>query len=138
MSLVPHGAMNSLIPDKRIRNQMIYTMRDHGVKRTKSEFRKWARELLERVGLPKEVAGMYPHELSGGMKQRVAIATGICLNPKIIIADEPTSALDAVVQREVMTTLRLVEKELGASVIMIGHDMGLMAQFTHRIGVCTL
>ena len=135
ISMIPQGAMNSLNPVMRIRDQMIDTLRDHGVKRTKSEFRKWASELLERVGLPKEVAGMYPHELSGGMKQRVAIATGICLNPKIIIADEPTSALDVVVQREVMTTLRLVQKELGASVIMIGHDMGLMAQFTDRIGV---
>ena len=135
ISMIPQGAMNSLNPVMRIRDQMIDTLRDHGVKRTKSEFRKWAAELLERVGLPVEVAGMYPHELSGGMKQRVAIATGICLNPKIIIADEPTSALDVVVQREVMTTLRLAQEELGASVIMIGHDMGLMAQFTDRIGV---
>ena len=135
ISMIPQGAMNSLNPVMRIRDQMIDTLRDHGVKRTKSEFRKWAAELLERVGLPVEVARMYPHELSGGMKQRVAIATGICLNPKIIIADEPTSALDVVVQREVMTTLRLAQEELGASVIMIGHDMGLMAQFTDRIGV---
>ena len=135
ISMIPQGAMNSLNPVMRIRDQMIDTLRDHGVKRTKSEFRKWAAELLERVGLPVEVAGMYPHELSGGMKQRVAIATGICLNPKVIIADEPTSALDVVVQREVMTTLRLVQKELGASVIVIGHDMGLMAQFTERLGV---
>ena len=135
ISMIPQGAMNSLNPVMRIRDQMIDTLRDHGVTSTKSEFRKRVDELLERVGLPAEVAGMYPHELSGGMKQRVAIATGICLNPKVIIADEPTSALDVVVQREVMTTLRLVQKELGASVIVIGHDMGLMAQFTERLGV---
>ncbi|MBX3012267.1 MAG: ABC transporter ATP-binding protein [Caldilineaceae bacterium] len=77
----------------------------------------------------------YPHELSGGMKQRVCIAMGILLNPKVIIADEPTSALDVVVQRQVMETLGRVQKELGAAVILVGHDMGLMAQFVDRIGV---
>lgn len=135
ISMIPQGAMNSLNPVMRIQDQMIDTLRDHGVSHKKSEFRKWAAELLERVGLTAEVAGMYPHELSGGMKQRVAIAMGICLRPKVIIADEPTSALDVVVQREVMNTLRLVQQDLGASVILIGHDMGLMAQFADRIGV---
>ena len=78
---------------------------------------------------------MYPHELSGGMKQRVCIAIAISLRPKVIIADEPTSALDVVVQRQVMETLKRVQEELGASVILIGHDMGLMAQFVDRLGV---
>ena len=78
---------------------------------------------------------MFPHELSGGMKQRVCIAIAICLRPKVIIADEPTSALDVVVQRQVMETLRRVQEELGAAVILIGHDMGLMAQFVDRLGV---
>ena len=78
---------------------------------------------------------MYPHELSGGMKQRVCIAIAICLRPKVIIADEPTSALDVVVQRQVMETLGRVQQELGAAVILIGHDMGLMAQFVDRLGV---
>ena len=78
---------------------------------------------------------MYPHELSGGMKQRVCIAIAICLRPKVIIADEPTSALDVVVQRQVMETLETLRAELGASVILIGHDMGLMAQSVDRLGV---
>jgi peptide/nickel transport system ATP-binding protein len=78
---------------------------------------------------------MYPHELSGGMKQRACIAIAICLRPKVIIADEPTSALDVVVQRQVMTTLARVQRELGAAVVLIGHDMGLMAQFVDRLGV---
>ena len=69
------------------------------------------------------------------MKQRVCIAMAILLSPKVIIADEPTSALDVVVQRQVMETLRRVQEELGASVILVGHDMGLMAQFVDRIGV---
>jgi peptide/nickel transport system ATP-binding protein len=78
---------------------------------------------------------MYPHELSGGMKQRVVIAIAISLRPKVIIADELTSALDVVVQRQVMETLRNVQDEIGASVILVGHDMGLMAQFVQRLGV---
>jgi ABC-type dipeptide/oligopeptide/nickel transport system ATPase component len=69
------------------------------------------------------------------MKQRVCIATAICLRPKLIIADEPTSALDVVVQRRVILTLRRVQQELGAAVMLIGHDMGLMAQFAQRVAV---
>src|SRR5207248_7836485 len=75
------------------------------------------------------------HELSGGMKQRACIAIAISLRPKVIIADEPTSALDVVVQRQVMATLARVQQELGAAVVLIGHDMGLMAQFVDRLGV---
>ncbi len=78
---------------------------------------------------------MYPHELSGGMKQRVCIAMGICLSPQVILADEPTSALDVVVQRQVMDTLADVQAKLGAAVILVGHDMGVMAQFVDRIAV---
>ena len=93
------------------------------------------RELLEHVGLPANVADRYPHELSGGMKQRVVIAIAISLRPKVIIADEPTSALDVVVQRQVVETLKRVQEELGASIILVGHDMGLMAQVVDRLGV---
>jgi peptide/nickel transport system ATP-binding protein len=93
------------------------------------------RDLLDQVGLPPDVATMYPHELSGGMKQRACIAIAICLRPKVIIADEPTSALDVVVQRQVMATLGRVQEALGAAVILIGHDMGLMAQFVDRLGI---
>jgi peptide/nickel transport system ATP-binding protein len=78
---------------------------------------------------------MYPHELSGGMKQRACIAIAISLRPRVIIADEPTSALDVVVQRQVMATLARVQRDLAAAVILIGHDMGLMAQFVDRLGV---
>jgi peptide/nickel transport system ATP-binding protein len=78
---------------------------------------------------------MFPHELSGGMKQRVCIAFAISMEPLVIVADEPTSALDVVVQWQVIDTLRRVQSELGASVIQIGHDMGLMAHSVDRIGV---
>ena len=87
------------------------------------------------MGLDRSVANMYPHELSGGMKQRVCIAIGISLQPEVIIADEPTSALDVVVQRQVMETLGEAQNELDAALILVGHDMGLMAQFVNTIGV---
>ena len=76
-----------------------------------------------------------PHELSGGMKQRVCIAIGILLQPNVIIADEPTSALDVVTQRQVMETITRVQSEINAAVILIGHDMGLMAQAVDKVAV---
>ena len=94
-----------------------------------------AASLLELVDLDPGVARSYPHELSGGMKQRVCLAIGVKLEPEVIIADEPTSALDVVMQKQVMETLRQVQADLGAAMVLVGHDMGLMAQCTDRIGV---
>ena len=135
IALVPQGSMNALNPVLRIRSQIADALADHGVQLNTSAVAARVRELLGHVGLPPEVAEMYPHELSGGMKQRACIAIAICLRPKVIIADEPTSALDVVVQRQVMATLARVQGELGAAVILVGHDMGLMAQFVDRLGV---
>ena len=135
ISLVTQGAMNSLNPVLRVRDQIIDALQDHGEPLPRREADGRVRELLEHVGLKPYVAGMFPHELSGGMKQRVCIAIAISLRPRVIIADEPTSALDVVVQRQVMETLRRVQEELGAAVILVGHDMGLMAQFVDRLGV---
>jgi len=135
IALVSQGAMNSLNPVTRVRRQIEDSLRDHDMKLTSRERTEWIGELMERVGLPRTAADMYPHELSGGMKQRACIAIAICLRPKVIIADEPTSALDVVVQRQVMETLETLRADLGASVILIGHDMGLMAQAVDRLGV---
>jgi peptide/nickel transport system ATP-binding protein len=135
IALVAQGAMNSLNPVTRVREQILDGMRDHGEKQTKQDADARVSSLLEQVGLEPEIAQRFPHELSGGMKQRVCIAIAICLRPKVILADEPTSALDVVVQRQVMETLRRVQEQLGASVVLVGHDMGLMAQFVHRLGV---
>jgi peptide/nickel transport system ATP-binding protein len=135
IAMVAQGAMNSLNPVVRVREQIVDAMRDHGEQLSKQAMNARVSSLLEQVGLRPEVADRFPHELSGGMKQRVCIAIAICLRPKIILADEPTSALDVVVQRQVMETLRRVQEQLGASVILVGHDMGLMAQFVHRLGV---
>jgi len=135
IALVAQGSMNSLNPVMRVRDQIGIGLADHGVKLTKSELGEQVASLLAKVGLPPQVANMFPHELSGGMKQRVVIAIAISLSPKVIIADEPTSALDVVVQRQVMETFKNVQTEIGASVILVGHDMGLMAQFVQRLGV---
>jgi len=135
IALVTQGAMNSLSPVLRVRDQIHDALRDHDVKMQSRDFETRVSDLLNRVGLRREVAKMYPHELSGGMKQRVCIAIAISLRPKVIIADEPTSALDVVVQRQVMDTLEAVQEDLGASIILIGHDMGLMAQVAHRVGI---
>jgi peptide/nickel transport system ATP-binding protein len=135
IALVPQGSMNALNPVLRIRAQVADALADHGVSLSQHELAARVRELLGQVGLSADVAEMYPHELSGGMKQRACIAVAICLRPKVIIADEPTSALDVVVQRQVMATLGRVQQALGAAVLLVGHDMGLMAQFVDRLGV---
>src|SRR5271156_3410632 len=135
IAMVPQGSMNSLNPVARIREQIRNALADHGERLSKREIDSRIRTLLAQVGLSPEVADKYPHELSGGMKQRACIAIAICLRPKVIIADEPTSALDVVVQRQVMQTLGQVQSELGAAVMLIGHDLGLMAQFVDRLGI---
>ena len=135
IAMVPQGSMNSLNPVTCIREQIRDALADHGERLSKRDVDACVRELLAQVGLLPEVADRYPHELSGGMKQRACIAIAICLQPKVIIADEPTSALDVVVQRQVMETLGRVQAALGAAVILIGHDIGLMAQFVDRLGI---
>ena len=135
IALVTQGAMNSLNPVLRIRPQIIDGMVAHGIRLSKRAVEARVTELLQSVDLSPEVADLYPHQLSGGMKQRVCIAAAVCLGPQVIIADEPTSALDVVVQKRVMETLRRVQDVLGAAVILIGHDMGLMAHFAQRIAV---
>jgi peptide/nickel transport system ATP-binding protein len=135
IAMVPQGSMNSLNPVVRIRDQIGDAIADHGTRLSRRNLVDRVRSLLSQVGLPPDTADKYPHELSGGMKQRACIAIAICLRPKVIIADEPTSALDVVVQRQVMETLGNVQAGLGAAVILVGHDMGLMAQFVDRLGI---
>jgi oligopeptide/dipeptide ABC transporter ATP-binding protein len=135
IAMVAQGAMNSLNPVMRIRDQIMDGWADHEVRYSKDEAEDRIADLMRWVGLRPEVARMYPHELSGGMKQRVVIAIAISLRPRVIIADEPSSALDVVVQRQIITTLKRVQQDLNAAVILIGHDMGLMAQSVERLGV---
>ena len=135
VALIPQGAMNSLNPVMRVKNQIAEAIETHQGQRSAAELKERILRLLGMVGLPGRVYNMYPHELSGGMKQRVCIAMAIALTPSVIIADEPTSALDVVVQRVVAQTLLDVKEHLGVSMILIGHDMGLMAQLVDRIAV---
>ena len=134
-SYIPQGAMNSLNPVKSVAAQMIDAMEDHGVVSGRAGMRTAVDEALRNVGLAEGVKALYPHQLSGGMKQRVCIAIGLLLHPHLIVADEPTSALDVVTQRQVMTTLGRRQKATGCALILIGHDMGLMAQFVDRLAV---
>ena len=135
IAMVPQAAMNALNPVRRVGDQMQDGLVDHGVRESKSAMHDRMVTLLNQVGLDANVLNLFPHELSGGMKQRVTIAMAICHLPRLILADEPTSALDVVVQRQVMETLDDVRTAIGAAVILVGHDMGLMAQFADRIGV---
>ena len=135
VALVPQGAMNSLNPVRRIRDHFVDNIRAHEGRVGADEIRRRMVRLLRLVGLSDDVGRRYPHELSGGMKQRVCIALAITQRPQLIVADEPTSALDVVVQRQVVQTLRRVQDELDAAVILVGHDMGVLAQFVQRLGV---
>ena len=135
LALIPQGAMNSLNPTMRVSDQIKDVIVAHEGRGANKGIKPRIMELLSTVGLPGRVYDMYPHELSGGMKQRACIAMAIALNPTVIIADESTSALDVVVQRIVAQTMLKVKEALGVSMIMIGHDMGLMAQMVDRIAV---
>jgi len=135
IAYIPQGAMNSLNPVLRIGRQMADAIKAHDPTVAKSEVEERCIDALASVDLKPAVYKMYAHELSGGMKQRVCIAIGILLKPQVIIADEPTSALDVVTQRQVMETIDHVQDQIGAAVILIGHDMGLMAQFVDKVAV---
>jgi peptide/nickel transport system ATP-binding protein len=135
MALVPQGAMNSLNPLMKIKDQIGDVIETHEGKQPKKVLKERILQLFVDVGLPSRIYDMYPHELSGGMKQRACIAMGIALNPPLIIADEPTSALDVIVQRIVAQTLTDIRDRLGVSMIVIGHDMGLMAQLVDRLAI---
>ncbi len=135
LALIPQGAMNSLNPTMTISAQIADVIETHEGRQTPESLEERILGLFRMVGLPARIFGMYPHELSGGMKQRACIAMSIALDPVVIVADEATSALDVVVQRVVAQTMLKIKRELGVSFIMIGHDMGLMAQVVDRLAV---
>lgn len=134
LAYIPQGAMNSLNPVLKIEEQMIDAIMDH-VDIRKEEAREIAISRIKEVGLTVEVADMYPHELSGGMKQRVIIATAIALKPKLIIADEPTTALDVVAQKGILQLLRSLKDSFDMTVIFVSHDMAAHAQIADRIAI---
>lgn len=134
ISMVFQGAMNSLTPVYTIKKQMMETLQTH---REMEEEKALAiiKKYLNQVGLSEDILKRYPHELSGGMKQRVVIATALFLEPKVIIADEPTTALDVVVQAQIINLLKRLKKDLNLSFIFITHDLATVAEVADRIMV---
>lgn len=134
IALVPQGAMNGFNPVLKVGEQIIEpAIYDGAIDRRTARTR--AHELLERVGLPSDIYNRYPHELSGGMKQRAMIAAALILHPPLVIMDEPTSALDVSVQAQIMNLLKDLKKEMGTSLIFITHDIALASDVCDRLAV---
>jgi peptide/nickel transport system ATP-binding protein len=134
VSMVFQSAMNALNPVMRVGSQFVDMMQAHeriSKRRALAE----AGRLLELVGIDESRVRAYPHELSGGMRQRVIIAMALALRPELVILDEPTTALDVVVQREILQQVQDLQKELQFSVLFITHDLSLLLEFAHRIAI---
>ena len=133
MAMVFQGAMHSLNPVIRVGDQVAERLRADGMSRTDADAR--VGELLSRVGLPRGTASRYPHELSGGMKQRVMIATALTHDPPLLILDEPTSALDVSIQAQIMNLLKELKAERRISMLFITHDLALASDLCDHIAV---
>lgn len=134
IAMVFQSAMNSLNPVLTVGEQIADIFTTHEKLRKKAALGR-AGELLGLVGIDPGRLRAYPHQLSGGMRQRVVIAMAVALRPKLLIMDEPTTALDVVVQQEIMAQIAELQRELGFSVLFITHDMSLMVEMSHRMGV---
>ncbi|AYG03925.1 ABC transporter ATP-binding protein [Gryllotalpicola protaetiae] len=132
LSVVMQSAMNALNPVKRIGAQYADTMKAHGT-RDKAEIRKRSEEVLALVGIDRIHLESYPHQLSGGMRQRAMIAMALLFTPELIIMDEPTSALDVVAQRSLMLQIKELQRKLGFAVLFVTHDMSLVSHFSDRL-----
>jgi len=132
IAMVFQGAMNTLDPVYKIGDQMREIMQIH---QFKGNIEDAILESLEQVGLDRDIAKLYPHELSGGMKQRVVIAMALLLKPDIVIADEPTTALDVLVQAQIINVLKRLKKENGMTIILITHDLGIISEIADKIAV---
>ena len=135
ISIVFQGAMNSWNPVIKIGEQIREAIREHYPDKTKEENTTKILELFEIVGLDPSVIDRFPHELSGGMKQRAVIALALSCDPKLIIADEPTTALDVVIQDQILNEIRKVQEVLGLSLIYISHDIAVIAEMTDNMAV---
>jgi len=134
VSLVFQSAMNSLNPVTRVGDQFVDMFQAHE-KIRKSEALERAGDLLELVGIDRQRVRAYPHELSGGMRQRVIIAMALALRPDLLLMDEPTTALDVVVQREILEEIQKLQRELGFAVLFITHDLSLLVELSDRIAI---
>lgn len=134
-ALVLQSGMNALSPVRSVKHQLGDILKAHaheGERWDKAAVRDRGAELLSMVGLPTEVLGRFPHELSGGMRQRVAIALALALEPRLIVFDEPTTALDVIVQAALMDTIKSLQRSRGFTAVLISHDMGVVLDATDR------
>ncbi|SOC44980.1 ABC transporter ATP-binding protein [Salinicoccus kekensis] len=136
IAMIFQDPMTALNPLMKIKHQIQETLKIHGTVR-KSGRELYTIELLEKVGIPRpeRVAENYPHELSGGMRQRVVIAIAIANRPKLLIADEPTTALDVTIQAQILDLIRELQDDLGSGVLLITHDLGVVAEMADRVAV---
>lgn len=135
ISYIPQGSMSVLNPVIRIQESFRDFIEDHCQIRSKDDFERPIKEHLTALGLPLRVLRAYPHQLSGGMRQRVTIALATVLKPKIIVADEPTTALDVVAQRAAIQLLKDIQKSQKNTVILVTHDMAVHANISDRVGI---
>ncbi|WP_047464240.1 ABC transporter ATP-binding protein [Rhizobium rhizogenes] len=134
LSYIMQGSMNVLNPVRRIRHSFTDFAFRH-MKVDRSAFFERVASHLQRLKLDPQLLDAYPHELSGGMRQRMTIALATILTPEFIIADEPTTALDVIVQRDVLTMIREIQRDMGSSFLFVTHDMGVHAAVSDRIGI---
>jgi len=133
ISMVFQGAMNALNPVRTIESQLVEALRLHGIVRTREEARRQAGELLERVGISAARGRQYPHQYSGGMRQRAMVAMALACNPRILIADEPTTALDVMIQAQIIELLENLQRDLNLSLVIVTHDLGVVAEMCDEV-----
>ena len=135
ISMVFQAAMNALNPIFTVGDQIVEAIQAHNNEINVNEAKGEVAELFTLVGLDPKLVGRYPHEFSGGMRQRAVIAMALACHPKLIIADEPTTALDVIVQDRILSELKAIQKRLNMSMIYISHDISVIAEVSDRIGV---
>ena len=135
ISIVFQGAMNAWNPVIKVGEQIREAIREHYPENTKAENTEKIASLFKMVGLDSSIMGRFPHELSGGMKQRAVIALALSCDPKLVIADEPTTALDVVIQDQILKEIKKVQELLGLSLIYISHDIAVIAEMTDQMAV---
>ena len=135
IAMIFQAAMNAMNPVHRVNEQISEAIVTHHPGTSKEDLDRWVASLFDLVGLPKERMQDFPHQFSGGMKQRAIIAMALACSPKLVIADEPTTALDVVVQDQILQEIKSIQKRLNISVIFISHDIAVLADVCHDIAV---